>query len=217
MGIRGKVGLALSGGGFRASLYHIGVLAKLAEPDLLRHVEYLSCVSGGSIIGAHFYLEVRKLLCRTRPDSRDPRVTTISPSCSAPPNGFLAGVERTASAYPPPPPVAHQHQDDVRSARLLSHQARRRAVRDRVIFSKVEDGEGARRERWLNEGPRSSRKASPRAFRTQGWQLAPLGEGAHPDAQRHLAQHRPQLAVHRDLDGRARPPASTPRSMPTTA
>lgn len=31
----GKVGLALSGGGFRASLFHIGVLAKLAELDML--------------------------------------------------------------------------------------------------------------------------------------------------------------------------------------
>jgi predicted acylesterase/phospholipase RssA len=59
---RGKVGLGLSGGGFRASLYHVGVLAKLAELDMLRHVEVLSCVSGGSIIGAHYYLEVRKLL-----------------------------------------------------------------------------------------------------------------------------------------------------------
>jgi hypothetical protein len=46
----GKVGLGLSGGGFRASLFHIGVLAYLAEQDLLRHVEVLSCVSGGSII-----------------------------------------------------------------------------------------------------------------------------------------------------------------------
>ncbi|MFK7844898.1 MAG: patatin-like phospholipase family protein [Rhodothermales bacterium] len=58
----GKLGLALSGGGFRASLFHIGVLARLAEEDLLRHVHVLSCVSGGSIVGAHYYLEVRKLL-----------------------------------------------------------------------------------------------------------------------------------------------------------
>ena len=58
----GKVGLALSGGGFRASLFHIGVLARLAELDVLRHVEVLSCVSGGSIVGAYYYLEVRKLL-----------------------------------------------------------------------------------------------------------------------------------------------------------
>ena len=61
----GKLGLALSGGGFRASLFHIGVLAALAERDLLRHVEVLSCVSGGSILGAHYYMEVRKLLQET--------------------------------------------------------------------------------------------------------------------------------------------------------
>lgn len=58
----GKIGLALSGGGFRASFFHIGVLARLAELDMLRHVEVLSCVSGGSIIGAYYYLEIRKLL-----------------------------------------------------------------------------------------------------------------------------------------------------------
>ena len=65
----GKVGLALSGGGFRASLFHIGVLARLAELDVLRHVEVLSCVSGGSILGAYYYLEVQRLL-ETKPDSQ---------------------------------------------------------------------------------------------------------------------------------------------------
>jgi len=64
----GKVGLALSGGGFRASLFHIGVLARMAELDMLRYVEVLSCVSGGSIIGAHYYLEVRRLL-QEKPDA----------------------------------------------------------------------------------------------------------------------------------------------------
>jgi len=59
---KGKVGLALSGGGFRASFFHLGVLAKLAEAGLLHRVEALSCVSGGSIIGALYYLELRKLL-----------------------------------------------------------------------------------------------------------------------------------------------------------
>ena len=59
---RGKVGLALSGGGFRASLYHLGVLARLAEVDALRSLEVLSTVSGGSIVGAHYYLALRKLL-----------------------------------------------------------------------------------------------------------------------------------------------------------
>ncbi|HEV7744535.1 MAG TPA: patatin-like phospholipase family protein [Pyrinomonadaceae bacterium] len=63
----GKFGLALSGGGFRAALFHLGVLARLAELGVLRRIEVLSCVSGGSIIGAHYYLEVRKLL-QTVPD-----------------------------------------------------------------------------------------------------------------------------------------------------
>lgn len=58
----GKFGLGLSGGGFRAALFHIGVLARLAELDVLHRLEVISCVSGGSIIGAHYYLEVRKLL-----------------------------------------------------------------------------------------------------------------------------------------------------------
>jgi predicted acylesterase/phospholipase RssA len=57
-----KVGIGLSGGGFRAALYHIGVLARLAELDMLRHLEVISCVSGGSIIGAYYYLKVKNLL-----------------------------------------------------------------------------------------------------------------------------------------------------------
>ncbi|MGH8475000.1 MAG: patatin-like phospholipase family protein, partial [Methylococcales bacterium] len=57
-----KLGLALSGGGFRASFFHIGVLAQMAEQGLLRHVEVISTVSGGSIIGALYYLHVKKLL-----------------------------------------------------------------------------------------------------------------------------------------------------------
>ncbi len=58
----GRVGLALSGGGFRAALYHIGVLARLAELDVLRHVEVLSCVAGGAIVGTHYYLLLKELL-----------------------------------------------------------------------------------------------------------------------------------------------------------
>jgi len=53
-------GLALSGGGFRASFFHIGVLARLAELDLLRTIQTISTVSGGSIIGASYYLKVKE-------------------------------------------------------------------------------------------------------------------------------------------------------------
>ncbi len=64
-----KLGLALSGGGFRASFYHIGVLAQMAEQGLLRRVEVISAVSGGSIIAALYYLHLKKLL-ESKPDDR---------------------------------------------------------------------------------------------------------------------------------------------------
>jgi predicted acylesterase/phospholipase RssA len=54
-----KLGLALAGGGFRASLFHVGVLRRLAELDLLRRVEVLSTVSGGSIVGALYVLHLK--------------------------------------------------------------------------------------------------------------------------------------------------------------
>jgi NTE family protein len=57
-----RLGLALSGGGFRASFFHLGVLARMAEMGLLRHMEAISTVSGGSIIGALYYLRLRELL-----------------------------------------------------------------------------------------------------------------------------------------------------------
>jgi NTE family protein len=44
-----KIGLALSGGGFRATVFHLGVLARLADENRLEQVEFLSTVSGGSL------------------------------------------------------------------------------------------------------------------------------------------------------------------------
>jgi NTE family protein len=44
-----KIGLALSGGGFRATGFHLGVLARLAEEKRLEDVTFLSTVSGGSL------------------------------------------------------------------------------------------------------------------------------------------------------------------------
>jgi predicted acylesterase/phospholipase RssA len=68
-GARPKTGLALSGGGFRAAFYHLGVLARLAEVDALRHVEIISTVSGGSIVGTLYFLKLKQLLERM-PDAQ---------------------------------------------------------------------------------------------------------------------------------------------------
>ena len=46
-----RIGLALSGGGFRAACFHLGVMKKLDDIGLLDKIDLLSCVSGGSIAG----------------------------------------------------------------------------------------------------------------------------------------------------------------------
>ncbi len=46
------VGLAVSGGGIRSATFNLGVLQRLADADLLRQVDYVSAVSGGSYIAS---------------------------------------------------------------------------------------------------------------------------------------------------------------------
>ena len=43
------IGLALSGGGMRAAIYHLGVLRYLAQQGLMGRVSHISTVSGASI------------------------------------------------------------------------------------------------------------------------------------------------------------------------
>jgi predicted acylesterase/phospholipase RssA len=143
--VRGKVGLALSGGGFRASLYHIGVLAKLAELDLLRHVEYLSCVSGGSIIGAHFYLEVRKLLEQTA-DAAITREDYIE-IVRRIETDFFEGVQTNIRTQ-----IAAEWLTNLKLIFAPAYSRTQRAgeLYERAIYSKVDDRHGAR-PRWLHE------------------------------------------------------------------
>jgi predicted acylesterase/phospholipase RssA len=50
------LGLALSGGGFRATLYHLGVVRFLRDAGALQSVTDIASVSGGSILAAHLVL-----------------------------------------------------------------------------------------------------------------------------------------------------------------
>lgn len=51
-GVEKRIGLALSGGGYRAAAFHLGVMQQLQALGLLDKLDLLSCVSGGSIAGA---------------------------------------------------------------------------------------------------------------------------------------------------------------------
>ena len=50
------IGIAMSGGGFRAMLFHAGALARMNELGLLSRAQRISSVSGGSIMSGHLAL-----------------------------------------------------------------------------------------------------------------------------------------------------------------
>ena len=138
----GKIGLALSGGGFRASLYHIGVLARLAELDVLRKVEVLSCVSGGSIIGAYYYLEVRQLL-QTTPDSKITAQNYID-IVERISGKFLAGVQRNLRTR-----VIADWWSNFKMMFFQNYSRTNKMgeLYEKELFSRIEDD----KERWLNK------------------------------------------------------------------
>jgi len=141
----GKVGLALSGGGFRASLYHIGVLAHLAEKDMLRYVEVLSCVSGGSIIGAYYYLELRHLL-QTHTDDQITQQDYID-IVQRVAQHFLTGVQRNIRTR-----IATNLWENIKMIfyRNYSQTNRIGKLYEKELYAKVEDREG-QDPRWLNK------------------------------------------------------------------
>jgi predicted acylesterase/phospholipase RssA len=140
-----KMGIALSGGGFRASFYHLGVLARLADEDQLRRVEVLSCVSGGSIVGAHYYLEVRHLLQSkadeeiTKEDYEDV-VRRVG-------ERFLSGVKRnlrTRVLASPRASLAILFADQTRTKYLGE-------LFEREFYAQVEDDHPKDEPRWLDD------------------------------------------------------------------
>ncbi len=143
---RGKVGLALSGGGFRASLFHIGVLARLAEMDVLRSVEVLSTVSGGSIVGAHYYLEVQKLL-ETKADGDITREDYVEIVKRLQKN-FLQGIKHNLRTR-----TAANFIDNLRMifSRAYSRTHRIGGLFEKHIYSGVSDGHPEGRPRLMNE------------------------------------------------------------------
>src|SRR6266540_284904 len=60
-----KIGLAFSGGGFRAAAFSLGVLTyldriKIGEKSLLESVVAISTVSGGTIAGSRYAVGIKK-------------------------------------------------------------------------------------------------------------------------------------------------------------
>lgn len=55
------IGLAFSGGGIRSATFNLGILQGLARRGLLKHIDYLSTVSGGGYIGSWYMAFLKRL------------------------------------------------------------------------------------------------------------------------------------------------------------
>ncbi len=62
--LKRPLGLALSGGGFRAMLFHVGAIVRLNELGLLRSVDEISGVSGGAIVAGRLGVSWPRLTFR---------------------------------------------------------------------------------------------------------------------------------------------------------
>jgi len=71
--------LCLSGGGYRAMLFHVGSLWRLNELGLLPQLKRISCVSGGSITGAFLGLQWNALRFNTRGTAENFEEIVVTP------------------------------------------------------------------------------------------------------------------------------------------
>ena len=83
----GRAGLAISGGGIRSATFALGVLQSLARLGRLRHVDYLSTVSGGGYIGSFLGSLYLPVAARNGAAA----AATSSPAASSPPVSSSAG------------------------------------------------------------------------------------------------------------------------------
>jgi NTE family protein len=157
-----KLGLALSGGGFRTALFHIGTLLRLAELGVLKHVEVLSTVSGGSIVGAAFYLRtLNRLLEVGGPLTDADLMGIVEALADIFPDAVARNVRvRTFTSYP----------KNVRMARAdYSRSDRIAELYDRFFFAGILDtGPGPLTMRYLGT-------------RLEGVEAGSLAEGKVPD------------------------------------
>ncbi len=75
------IGLAFSGGGIRSATFNLGILQGLARRGLLKHIDYLSTVSGGGYIGS-WYMAFLKRQAGGQPATAE---AMLNPDCPAGP------------------------------------------------------------------------------------------------------------------------------------
>ena len=81
-----KIGLALSGRGTRAGVFHAGILKAMAKRELLDKISFISSVSGGSIVIGLIFIHnnYRAISKRQGPSVSDACKGSIRRGCARP-------------------------------------------------------------------------------------------------------------------------------------
>ena len=201
----GRVGLALSGGGFRASFYHLGVLACLAELDVLRHVEVLSCVSGGSIVGACYWLSLRRKLQERSSMTQQDYIEVVRDLIEHFENAVASNLRREVQ----PSKRALFGRILIRGEHGALDPEMTANALDEHFYRPLYDPAGwaAADSLYMDELPFDPKDHDPKLTGSpkfhpgkHNWLRA--NKGPRTGDQCHHCQHRPRVAVHPHLDGR---------------
>src|ERR1700722_12329329 len=117
--IPNSIGLALSGGGFRATLFHLGALRRLHEFGILQKVTTLSSVSGGSIFSGFLASRISGSLSKGINNFGNDVSSPVRQFCSLDIRRWPA-LERLVPDMDNSAQLAHQYDEHLTSGKLLS-------------------------------------------------------------------------------------------------
>ena len=116
--IPNSIGLALSGGGFRATLFHLGAIRRLHELRILPKLTTISSVSGGSILNGFLASRLANALSKGVSDFASEVAHPVRQFCSLDIRRWPA-LERLIPGLDNSLQLAHQYEEHLTKGRLL--------------------------------------------------------------------------------------------------
>ena len=116
--IPNSIGLALSGGGFRATLFHLGAIRRLHELRMLPKLTTISSVSGGSILNGFLASRLANSLSKPISDFSTEVAAPVRQFCSLDIRRWPA-LERIVPGLDNSAQLAHQYEQHLTKGKLL--------------------------------------------------------------------------------------------------